>query len=36
MTGLMLLLVLGSIIAILDVAAMRWGADSRDWSSETR
>jgi len=33
MTGSTLLLVLGSILAVLDVAALRWGADSRDRSS---
>ena len=30
MTGLMLLIVIGSIFAALGLAAMRWGVDTRD------
>ena len=30
MTGLMLLLVIGLILAAIDLAALRWGVDTRD------
>ena len=32
MTGVIILVVIGSILAALGLAAMRWGVDTRDWS----
>ena len=32
MSGIILIVAIGSIVAALGLAAMRWGVDPRDWS----
>lgn len=36
MVGMLLLLIVGTILAALGLAAMRWGVDSRDSSYRIR
>jgi hypothetical protein len=36
MIGLLLIIAAASMFAALGIAAMRWGVDTRDWSTRSR